>query len=90
MDDLSGLVQLDTDESYTLMIPSDGTPATITAHTLVGAYHGLESLSQLLTFDYDTKTYYIDAAPWSIHDFPRFKHREVVVERNAKVLLADM
>lgn len=74
--DLSGTLQLETDESYVLDIPVSG-KATISAQTVFGAFHGLETLSQLITFDFDTQSYYVDAAPWHINDKPRFPHREV-------------
>jgi hypothetical protein len=32
--------QLDTDETYTLSIPADGSGATLTAKTIYGAMHG--------------------------------------------------
>lgn len=77
--DVSGTLQLDTDESYTLDVPLSGT-ATITAATVFGAMHGLETLSQLVYFDFDTESYKIDRAPWHIDDEPRFQHREVLVD----------
>ena len=64
---------------YTLSVPTTG-PITIVAETNFGAYHGLETLSQLITFDFDTKQYGIAACPWSIEDKPRFQHREVLVD----------
>ena len=36
--------QLGTDESYELNIPGDGSVATITAPTIYGALHGIETL----------------------------------------------
>jgi hexosaminidase len=77
--DTSGTLQLDTDESYTLDVPLSGM-ATITAPTVFGAMHGLETLSQLVSFDFDTQSYGIARAPWHIDDAPRFKHREVLVD----------
>eukprot|EP00961_Rhodomonas_salina_P153810 2071764-Rhodomonas_salina.2 len=51
---------LDMDEAYELAIPSplnresDGRlVATLTAATQVGAYRGLETFSQLVSFDFD-------------------------------------
>eukprot|EP01116_Phalansterium_solitarium_P023195 TRINITY_DN7_c0_g1_i1.p1 TRINITY_DN7_c0_g1~~TRINITY_DN7_c0_g1_i1.p1 ORF type:complete len:669 (+),score=276.66 TRINITY_DN7_c0_g1_i1:39-2009(+) len=78
--DVSGVLQLETDESYTLTIPSDGSPITITAPTTFGAMYGLETLSQLITFNFDTKGYEINWAPWAIQDAPRFQHRELLVD----------
>lgn len=75
----SGEVQLYTDEAYNLTVPSDGSAVIITANTLLGAYHGLQTLSQLIVFDYSKGVYSISDAPWNIVDYPRFKHREVII-----------
>ncbi len=45
-----------------------------------GAYHGLESLSQLMQFNPATATYYIPSAPWTIADSPRFPHRGLLID----------
>jgi len=78
--DVNVPLQLESDESYVLDIPSDGSTITITAPTVYGAYHGLQTLSQLIVFDFDSRTYQIALAPWHIDDAPRFKHREVLVD----------
>lgn len=74
--------QLTTDESYTLNIPAAGSgsetgvPAiTITAKTVYGAMYGLQSLSQLVVYDFDADAYVIPATPMKIEDAPRFPHR---------------
>jgi hexosaminidase len=54
--------------------------AKVNASTVYGAYHALQTLSQLITFDFDTKRYSISAVPWLITDAPRFSHREVLVD----------
>eukprot|EP00911_Craspedida_sp_UC1_P000889 UC1_evm1s677 len=77
--DVSGDLQLETNESYVLTVPASGS-ATISAPTVFGAMHGLETLSQLISFDFDTETYTIASAPWVITDRPRFKHRELLVD----------
>ena len=66
------------DESYTLEVSA--TDCKITAKTQFGAYHGMETLSQLVVFDFDSETYVVRDAPWSITDSPRFQHREVLVD----------
>jgi hypothetical protein len=48
-------LQLGVDESYVLDIPADKATITITANTVYGAYHGLQTLSQLIVFDFDSK-----------------------------------
>lgn len=60
------------DESYGLIIPSDGSPALISAQTVFGAYHALESLSQLVFFDTASEQFMLHGAPWSIEDAPAY------------------
>lgn len=74
--------QLADDETYTLTVPVSGR-ATLTAATVFGALHGLETFSQLVTFDFDTQTYVVAKAPWSITDSPRFPHRGLMVTTRA-------
>eukprot|EP00045_Choanoeca_perplexa_P018020 m.274610 g.274610 ORF g.274610 m.274610 type:complete len:647 (+) comp17690_c0_seq3:36-1976(+) len=80
VEDVSGELQLETNESYILTIPDNGGMASITAPTVFGAMHGLETLSQLISFDFDAQSYKVAAAPWTINDKPRFAHREVLVD----------
>lgn len=79
--------QLSTDESYTLDIPSvadveqgHASSITITANTVYGALHGLESLSQIVVFDYDEKMYQIVASPVHVEDAPRYPHRGLLLD----------
>lgn len=71
--------QLTTDESYTLSIPapSEGLDnvITITAKTIYGAMYGLQSLSQLVVYDFDADSYFIPATPMTVEDAPRYPHR---------------
>eukprot|EP00301_Raphidiophrys_heterophryoidea_P026057 c8892_g1_i1.p1 GENE.c8892_g1_i1~~c8892_g1_i1.p1 ORF type:complete len:599 (-),score=133.54 c8892_g1_i1:177-1973(-) len=78
-------LQLETEESYTLTISVDGN-AKIQADTQLGVFHALQTLSQLIIFDFDSKTFIIPAAPWTINDFPRFKHRELLVDTSRHFL----
>ena len=78
-------LQLGTDESYSLTIPetisSGGRAlATLSASTVYGAMRGLETLSQLIRFDFDASQYTIAAAPLQIDDSPRFPHREILLD----------
>lgn len=41
---------------------------------------GLETFSQLVTFDRATETYQIAGGPWDINDVPRFKHRGLMID----------
>eukprot|EP00966_Prymnesium_polylepis_P189040 4379790-Prymnesium_polylepis.3 len=70
--------QLETDESYTLVIVPAG--ATLSAPTVYGALRGLETFSQLLRFNFSTSSYYVPGAPWRIADAPRFPHRGLMVD----------
>ena len=76
-------LQLGMDESYTLTVPTpsaSSTTATLTAHTVWGAVRGLETLSQLVYFDFPIGRHYIDSTPWSVVDYPRFTHRGVMLD----------
>jgi len=72
--------QLETDESYVLIIPDDGTKATLQAQTIYGVLRGLESFSQLVVFDFETSAYKIPTAPCNIWDSPRFPHRGLMID----------
>lgn len=73
--------QMNTDESYSLYIPdSVGGDIKLHAKTIYGALRGLESLSQLIFFDFDTKRYAISETPISIDDQPRYAHRGVLLD----------
>lgn len=55
--------QLDTDESYSVTIPDTAFDnIIITSKTVYGALRGIESLSQLVYFDYDSEQYQISGA----------------------------
>ena len=70
---------LGTDEFYNLTVPLDGS-ALLTACTLYGAIHGLETFSQLVAFNFDRGVYEVSSAPWDIRDFPRFPHRGIMLD----------
>lgn len=67
------------DESYTLSVPSDGTPIALNSNTVWGALQGLQTLSQLVSFDSDSLSYW-SPAPVSIQDAPKFAYRGVMVD----------
>ncbi|KAL2329631.1 hypothetical protein Fmac_017212 [Flemingia macrophylla] len=75
-------LQLGVDESYTLVVPKSGesSQVTIEANTVYGSLRGLETFSQLCSFDYTTKTVKIYKAPWSIQDKPRFAFRGLMLD----------
>lgn len=70
--------QLGLDESYNLTVSASS--ATLSAVNVFGAMRGLESFSQLVTYDFDTMTYIIDAASVTIQDTPRFPHRGLMID----------
>jgi hexosaminidase len=74
--------QLSTDESYTLDVPADVEvlQIEIKAKTVYGALRALESLSQLVTYDYDLGSYLISSTPISIADAPRYAHRGMLLD----------
>ncbi len=80
------LLPSSTDESYSLFIPpplsddsdhwldralqGSGLVAKLWAKTQIGALRGLETFSQLVTFDFAQREYVIQNAPWLIIDSP--------------------
>jgi hexosaminidase len=77
------------DESYTLSVPADGSPASLTAATQWGALRGLESFLQLVVWagpDADAGTYAVTSAPVVITDSPRFTHRGVLIDTSFNFL----
>ncbi|KAJ1435506.1 Glycoside hydrolase family 20, catalytic domain [Sesbania bispinosa] len=58
----------------------------IEANTVYGALRGLETFSQLCSFDYTTKTVQIYKAPWSIQDKPRFAYRGLLLDTSRHYL----
>ena len=77
------ILQLDTDESYSLLIYESGGHGQILAETVYGALRALETFSQLVSFDFDSSTYRLDpnwGAPLFIKDFPRFRHRGLMID----------
>lgn len=76
----SAPLALGVDESYELAIPASGN-ATLAVATLFGAYHGLETLSQLVAFDFNSEAYSIrNVLPLKIADKPRFRHRGLLLD----------
>ena len=61
------------DESYTLNIPSDGSPATLSANSTLGLFRGLTTFSQIW-YTHNSSIYTVEA-PISISDSPAFVRR---------------
>ncbi|KAK3005803.1 hypothetical protein RJ639_016269 [Escallonia herrerae] len=88
-------LQLGTDESYSLFVTkNDGLSivgqAVIEASSVYGALRGLETFSQLCTFDYETKTVKVYKAPWYIRDKPRFVYRGLLLDTSRHYLPIDV
>ena len=79
--------QYDTNESYTLTITTSS--IIITSKNIYGALRALESLSQLIQYDYDTKSYIIDSIPILIKDTPRYRHRGLLLDTSRHYLPVD-
>ncbi|RDX63576.1 Beta-hexosaminidase 1, partial [Mucuna pruriens] len=60
------------------------------ANTVFGALRGLETFSQLCSFDYTTKNVQIYKAPWSILDKPRFAYRGLLLDTSRHYLPVDV
>ena len=76
--------QLGLDESYYLKISEKS--VDISAETVFGVLHALESFSQLVSFDFDAKQYVVDNVPWEIKDEPRFPHRGLMIDTSRHFL----
>ena len=75
----------ETDESYSLTVSVDGA-AKLTAPTVFGALHGLQSLLQLFELPPPGGVaqphcrYLLRGLPWQIDDAPRFSHRAMLLD----------
>eukprot|EP00249_Psilotum_nudum_P013057 c24127_g1_i1 orf=442-2091(-) len=85
-------LQLGTDESYHLSVPSksDKSEAYLEAYSVYGALHGLETFSQLCTFNFLTKMVEIHNSMWDIRDKPRFKFRGLLIDTSRHYLPIDV
>ncbi|KAF9961591.1 hypothetical protein BGZ72_002904 [Mortierella alpina] len=65
---------------------STGVTGVIKARTMYGAFHGMETLTQLVTNNPQDNTKEITRAPIRIHDQPLFRHRGVLVDTSRNFL----
>jgi hexosaminidase len=73
--------QLETDESYELTIPSAANAVVqLSARTIYGVLRGLETLSQVIFYDFETGHYKVNSAPIAVQDSPRFLHRGILLD----------
>lgn len=79
-------LDLDVNESYTLSVQNDGR-CEITSETVWGAFHGMETFTQLLTReDGGVVTRH---APIQVKDEPRYSHRGVLIDSARHYLPVD-
>ncbi|ORC88895.1 beta-hexosaminidase subunit beta [Trypanosoma theileri] len=71
-------LQLGVSEAYRLSAGVNG--IMVECEEIYGCYHGLETLSQLISFNYSSHRYELHHAPWRVEDFPRFSHRGMLVD----------
>ncbi|KAK2637538.1 hypothetical protein Ddye_032330 [Dipteronia dyeriana] len=88
-------LQLGVDESYSLFVAKNSGhsiigEATIEANTVYGALRGLETFSQLCSFDFETKSVQVYKAPWYIQDEPRFAFRGLMLDTSRHYLPLDV
>ena len=76
--DVGARLALGVDETYALAVAADGSAATLTAPTLFGAYHGLQTFAQLVAFDFDSGGY--SAQVVNISDSPAYAWRGVMLD----------
>lgn len=84
--DADSPLALHVNESYTLRVPSDGTPAAIDAANQWGALRGLETLLQLVVWSPAAPAYTVTNAPVLIVDAPRFDVRGVLIDTSFNFL----
>lgn len=77
--DYNAELQLYMNENYTLTVNATH-GVHIAAGTNYGAYHALESLSQMTGFDFDMQQFVVRHTPWVVVDYPRFPHRGVLLD----------
>ncbi|KAI9069366.1 glycoside hydrolase family 20 protein [Trametes sanguinea] len=68
----------DRDEAYRLVLPADGSAATITANSTLGLFRGLTTFSQLW-YEHDN-TIYTVSAPVTIQDAPAYPYRGLMLD----------
>ncbi|OLY83136.1 Beta-hexosaminidase 2 [Smittium mucronatum] len=80
------VLNLDTDESYSLVVNNDGS-SCLEANSVYGAIRGLETFSQIIVDNYGKKI--IKNTPISIQDAPTFKHRGILLDTSRNYYSLD-
>ncbi|KAM9969361.1 hypothetical protein ACTFIR_001195 [Dictyostelium discoideum] len=84
-------LQIGFDESYEIYIDDSGDDGgRIVAKTVYGAIRGLETLYQMIGFDYQREYYQIKHCPWIIKDSPRYPHRGVMLDTSRHFYSVDV
>eukprot|EP01087_Luapelamoeba_hula_P009181 TRINITY_DN2359_c0_g1_i1.p1 TRINITY_DN2359_c0_g1~~TRINITY_DN2359_c0_g1_i1.p1 ORF type:complete len:529 (-),score=69.71 TRINITY_DN2359_c0_g1_i1:52-1638(-) len=81
-------LHLKVDESYNISVSNIGA-ALITANTIYGAMHGIETFAQLIVWNETTSTYSVPNTPISIRDQPRFPWRGLLIDSARHYLNVD-
>ncbi|KAF9649786.1 N-acetylhexosaminidase [Thelephora ganbajun] len=76
------------DEAYVLNIPSDGSPATLSANSTLGLFRGLTTFSQVW-YTHDSSIYTVEA-PISISDSPAFPYRGFMLDTARNYFSVDV
>ena len=85
------------DEAYTLSIPSDGSAATLSANSSLGAFRGMTTLSQLFwqmpgsnsSSSHNSSMRYLWGAPFDIQDAPAFPYRGLLLDTSRNYYSID-
>ncbi|XP_024543670.1 beta-hexosaminidase 3 [Selaginella moellendorffii] len=75
-------LHLGVDESYRLQIPDplNSKAALLQARTVYGALRGLETFSQICSYDVLAREILVQDCPWDILDEPRFFYRGLLID----------
>ena len=82
IEDFSSRPQMEVDESYSLLLARDderGYLVNITAKTYFGARHGIETLSQLISYKEETDSLQMHTFA-NIKDKPMYPHRGLILD----------
>jgi hexosaminidase len=81
VEDTSEELRMETDESYSLVIPAvQRGEVTIKTKTVYGALHAIETFSQIVQWSPAHNIFVIPNAPWNITDYPKYKHRGLLLD----------
>ncbi|KAK9765864.1 Glucosamine-6-phosphate isomerase (Glucosamine-6-phosphate deaminase) (GNPDA) (GlcN6P deaminase) [Basidiobolus ranarum] len=69
-----------TDESYSLQLQENSREGRLKAKSIFGALRGLETFAQLVSYSNKENRLYINNYPISIHDWPAFKYRGLMLD----------